>query len=268
MQEHLKGKRIRAHRLHDTERLRKIGMVNRNPADFDRLLGATIQEVMARGNTLRVKLTRHINLVIAPEYGGKIRFIAPGTAHPEKAHLKLELAGGGLLTVRLTSMGVIHAVPDVELAKDFMIARDFSGKPAPVDPSLTLGRFRKLLAAQHVGLKTVLVGKDAIVVGLSNSAFQDILYRAKLHPKWKASALGAQQTRALYQAMRALIRDRLRLGGKNEFEDLLGRPGRYVPRMGPSCKGQACNRCGRSIQKLAHGGGHVYLCPTCQPPPG
>ena len=42
----------------------------------------------------------------------------------------------------------------------------------------------------------VLVGKDALVVGLSNSAFQDIIYRAGLHPKRKASSLNSAAQRA------------------------------------------------------------------------
>ena len=268
MLKQLKGKRIKTYTLHDIAKLQKIGFVNRNLADFERLRGTVVQDVITSGNTLRVKLTRRMNLVIAPEYGGKVRCVAPGAAHPEKAHLKLEFASGDGLTVRLTSMGVIHAVSDAELRDNFMIQRDFSGRPAPVDQGFTLCRFRQQLVAHGTVLKTALVGKDAVVVGLSNSAFQDILYRARLHPKWKASDLGAQQTRALYQATRALIRDRLRLGGKDEFEDLFGTPGRYIPRMGPNRRNQACDECGTPIQKLAHGGGHVYLCPSCQPVPG
>ena len=109
-------------------------------------------------------------------------------------------------------------------------------------------------------------GADIVMVKPA-LAYLDIIYRAKLHPKCKASELSPQQTRALYQAMQALIQERLKLGGKDEFEDLFGQPGRYTPRMGPNWKGRACDSCGTLIAKLAHGGGHVHLCPTCQPLP-
>jgi len=61
------------------------------------------------------------------------------------------------------------------------------------------------LADNNRALKSVLVGKDAVVVGLSNSAFQDIIYRARLHPKRKASELRIDERRALYDAVRVLI---------------------------------------------------------------
>ncbi|MBT3283279.1 hypothetical protein HN376_00990 [Candidatus Bathyarchaeota archaeon] len=34
--------------------------------------------------------------------------------------------------------------------------------------------------------------------------------------------------------------------------------------MGPNYKNRECPNCGTTITKLAHGGGHVYLCPSCQ----
>jgi formamidopyrimidine-DNA glycosylase len=113
-------------------------------------------------------------------------------------------------------------------------------------------------------LKAVLVGKAAFIVGLSNSAFQDIIYRAKLHPKRKASELNAEETRRLYDAIKLMVNERLRLNGKDQFYDLYGNKGGYMPAMGPNMKQKSCPECGTPIEKLSHGGGHVYLCPTCQ----
>ena len=265
MNEQLRRKKIRSASVHDCQRMQKIGFINRNARDFDALSGTVVQNVAARGNTIRVRLSRAMNLLLAPEYGGRVLFHPPAAKVPAKVHLKVEFADGSALTARLKSMGMICAVPDSRLGENYMVRRDFSGNPAPLDRELTLRRFRELLAGRNQGLKTVLVGKEAVVVGLSNSAFQDILYRAGLHPKRKGSELDLGQSRALYDSMRALIRERLELGGKDEFEDLHGVRGRYAPRMGPASKGRWCGRCGTRIERLAHGGGQVYLCPTCQP---
>lgn len=54
------------------------------------------------------------------------------------------------------------------------------------------------------------------------------------------------------------------LVGKDAWKDLHGKHGGYTPRMGPNMKDGGCPRCGAAIQRLAHGGGHVYLCPECQ----
>jgi formamidopyrimidine-DNA glycosylase len=113
-------------------------------------------------------------------------------------------------------------------------------------------------------LKSVLVGKDAVIVGISNSAFQDIIYRAKLHPKRKASELDETEQRNLFNAIKLVIEERIRLNGKEEFHDLYGNKGSYTPAMGSNMKGQKCTMCGNSIEKISIGGGSVYLCLQCQ----
>ncbi|MCW4003096.1 MAG: hypothetical protein NWE95_04195 [Candidatus Bathyarchaeota archaeon] len=96
---------------------------------------------------------------------------------------------------------MIKALTDEELKDSYVYKRDFSATASPLDAEFTFERFTKDLAGRNVNIKTVLVGKDAIVVGLGNSAFQDIIYRAKIHPKRKASDLNEKEKRALYDAV-------------------------------------------------------------------
>jgi formamidopyrimidine-DNA glycosylase len=167
--------------------------------------------------------------------------------------------------VKIVSMGVIQALRDEELANSYIFRRDFNPSVlSPTDDDLTFERFSALLAQTNRALKSVLVGKDAIMVGLSNSAFQDILYRARLNPKRKASELGAIERRALFGAVRFVVSERLRLNGKDQFLDLYGRRGRYSPAMGPNMKGRKCSACGSPIEEISHGGGRVFICPKCQ----
>ena len=163
-------------------------------------------------------------------------------------------------------MGLINAVKDSDLEHSYVYRRDFNPEAiSPIDDKeFTLERFSKLLTGNNKALKSVLVGKDAIVVGLSNSAFQDIIYRAKLHPKRKASELNENERRVLYDAIRLVLQERIRLNGKDQFHDLYGNQGGYMPAMGPNMKQQNCPICGTTIKKLSVGGGHVYFCPRCQ----
>jgi formamidopyrimidine-DNA glycosylase len=147
----------------------------------------------------------------------------------------------------------------------YIFKRDFNPDIlSPIDEEFTFERFSKLLADNNRALKSVLVGKDAVVVGLSNSAFQDIIYRARLHPKRKASELNIDERRALYDAIRYVLRERIRLNGKDQFYDLYGNQGGYTPAMGPNMKQQNCPVCRTPIEKLSVGGGHVFFCPKCQ----
>lgn len=250
--------------VHDVSGLQRSGFVNADLADFDRLVGGHIDTVIARGNTIHVDLDNDANLIIGPEYGGRVLLHEPGEDPPARTHLVLDLDDGRRLSVRLTGMGVLRCDTDEQMAGNHIYARDFSGRPDPVAKPLSAKAFETLISTRTHGLKTVLVGKDAVLVGLSNSAFQDILHRAGLHPKRKASELSPNEQRRLHRALCTLISERMRLGGKHDFVNLYGQPGRYQPAMGPTYKDTLCPACDTPIEALSLGGGRVYYCPTCQ----
>jgi formamidopyrimidine-DNA glycosylase len=261
----LEGKYVKFCLLQNCERLQKIGMINKDLTSFDKLVEGQIEFAISRGNVIRVKFDNGMNLIIGPEYGGTIFYHEDERVVPEKFHFKMSFSDGTLLTVRLTSMGIIKALKDDELESSYVFKRDFnSERLSPLEEEFTVERFSKLLSDNNKMLKAVLVGKDALVVGLSNSAFQDIIYRAKLHPKRKASELKTEEKRKLYDAIKLVINERIHLNGKDQFCDLYGNQGGYTPAMGPNMKQKPCPECGTPIEKLSHGGGHVYLCPTCQ----
>jgi formamidopyrimidine-DNA glycosylase len=241
-----------------------LGFINTYLSDFERLITHKIEAVISRGNTIRVKLDGNMNLLLAPEYGGIILIHQKGAALQKKYTLKLVFTDGTALTDTLTGMGIIHALTDEELASSYVYRRDFSSTASPLETEFTFERFQTDLARKNVNLKTALVGKDAAVVGLGNAAFQDIIYRAGLQPRRKTGELNADEQRALYDAVNAVVAERLKLGGKEQFVDLYGKPGEYVAAMGPNMKGQPCRRCGSEIIKISFGGGQVYLCANCQ----
>ncbi len=265
MNKELRGKRIKSCHLQDYERLQRIGMLDKDTKSFDQLVNGKIESVISRGNVIRVKLNNGMNLILGPEYGGEIFYNTSEKTVPSKFHLKVDFSDDTVLTVRLTSMGLIHAVKDNDLERSYVYRRDFNPEVlSPIDEEFTFERFSKLLAGNNRMLKSVLVGKDAVLVGLSNSAFQDILYRARLHPKRKAAELNEEERRALYNAIKLVLQERIRLNGKDQFYDVYGNQGGYSPAMGPNMKQQPCPICGTPIKKLSVGGGHVYFCPKCQ----
>jgi formamidopyrimidine-DNA glycosylase len=265
MNKELRGKRVKAYRLQDYEKLQRIGMLDKDTKSFDQLVNGKIEFVISRGNVIRLKFNNGMNLILGPEYGAEIFYHTSASAAQTKFHLKIDFDDGAVLTVRLTSMGVINALKDGHLNRSYVYRRDFNPEvPSPMNKEFTFERFSELLVGNNRTLKSVLVGKDAVVVGLSNSAFQDIVYRARLHPKRKASGLNKAERRALYDAVRLVFEERVRLGGKDRFYDLYGKRGGYTPAMGPNMKEQSCPNCGTRIDKLSLGGGQVYLCPKCQ----
>ncbi len=265
MNQRLTGKKISSYSLKNCQKLQRIGFVSKDSSDFDRLVDARIASVVSRGNVIRIKLEGEMNLILAPEYGGRILFHSKEPDTSFNYHLRLQFEDSTSLTVSLTSMGLIQALRDGELEGSYVYKRDFSKTPSPIGKNgFIFENFSKELATRNVNIKAALVGKDAVVVGLSNYSFQDILYRARIHPKRKASSLAEDEKSSLYRAIKALVEDRIRLGGKEQFVDLYGKRGQYISAMGSDRKGQECGICGLRIEKINLGGGQVYLCPGCQ----
>lgn len=265
MNRELRGKCIKNYCLRDYERLQRIGFMNKDIKSFDQLVDRKVESVISRGNTIRVKLDGKMNLILSPEYGGEVFYHPRESTAPDRFHLKIGFSDGSALTVRLTRMGGIHAFRDDEMVNSYMFRRDFNPQIlSPTDKPFTFAEFSRLLQSNSKALKPVLVGKDAVLVGLSNSAFQDIIFRAKLHPKRKASELNPEEQKALHNAVSFVLKERTRLNGKKEFSDLHQKQGHYVPAMGPNMRGQNCPACGTPIEELSLSGGKVFVCPKCQ----
>jgi formamidopyrimidine-DNA glycosylase len=260
----LTGKQIATCNLQNCAKLQNLGFINIYLSDFDRLINRKIESTISRGNTIRLKLNGNLNLLLAPEYGGVILFHPKGGVVPSKYHLKLDFKDKTALTITLTGMGIIQALTDEELQHSYVYRRDFSQTASPMEEDFTFERFSKELTDRNVNLKTVIVGKEAAIVGLGNAAFQDILYHASIQPKHKTSDLNPARQRVLYDAIKFVIEQRIKLGGKSQFVDFYGKQGTYVAAMGSNMKGKICLHCGGSIEKLSLGGGQVYCCPNCQ----
>jgi len=264
MNRELVGKTVKSFHLKDCQRLQRMGFVNRNARDFDILMGSRIDSVTSRGNSILTKLSNGTNLLLAPEYGGVVLYHREDSKVPSSYHLKLDFADGTFLTARLTGMGCINSLPDGKLKDSYIFRRDFLGRPSPADEGFTFDSFSRMVGTSNRMLKSVLVGKDAVVTGLGNSAFQEIAYRARIHPKAKASDLDDDRKRALYDAMRGVVLGRIEKGGKNDFLDLYGKRGRWEPTMGAHMKGRPCPHCGTAIESVSIAGGPSYFCPSCQ----
>jgi len=265
MNKELRGKQVKSYHLQDYERLQRLGFINKDTRRFEGIINGKVESVTSRGSVTRVKFDNGMNLILAPEYGGVVLYHTSEKTVPSKLHLRVDFSDNTMLTVRLTGMGVIQAVKDDELNQSYVCRRDFSEVLSPLDDKrFTFEHFSELLAEKDMMIKSALVGKDAVIVGLGNSSFQDVIYRAKIHPKRKASELRGDERKALYNAVKLVIQERIRNGGKDEFLDLYGREGGYTPAMGPNMKEQICPTCGASIEKLSIGGGQTYFCPKCQ----
>ena len=100
--------------------------------------------------------------------------------------------------------------------------------------------------------------------GIGNGVAQDILFKAKLHPKRKISTLDDKEKNLLLQSIHSVLTDMRKLRGRDTEKDLFGNQGGYATIMSKKSFSSGCPICGGLITKEAYLGGSVYYCPECQ----
>ena len=100
--------------------------------------------------------------------------------------------------------------------------------------------------------------------GIGNGYLQDILFRARVHPKRRVVELDKKEGRALYDSIVETLGSAVELGGRDTERDLYGRPGGYRRILHSKVTGEPCPACGAPIEKIHYLGGASYFCPRCQ----
>ena len=100
--------------------------------------------------------------------------------------------------------------------------------------------------------------------GIGNGYLQDILFRARIHPKRIVADVSDSEARDLYDAIRETMNEAIELGGRYDERDLYNNPGGYKRILDSKAKGNPCPECGTPIEKIQYLGGASYFCPNCQ----
>jgi len=141
-------------------------------------------------------------------------------------------------------------------------------KPFALATSFDKAYFEGLVESpdvQKAPLKAFLATEQRIP-GLGNGVLQDILYRARLHPKRKVGTLSGEEKFYLFEVLKTTLNEMVERGGRDTESALLGEPGGYQTQMSKNTVGKPCPRCGETILKEAYMGGSIYYCPHCQKP--
>ena len=242
----------------------KFVWYNRSPEEFARLTaGRRIGPAHARGKWLFIALEPGYVLLLG-ECGGKLLFHPAGARVPATFHLALAFEDGSALTLKTAMWGAIE-LHEAGREQDRQGVRGM--RPTPVDPEFTFDYFGGLVDEVLAGEKRSVKGlltQDQLIPGLGNAIAQDIMFRARLHPRHPLADLDADRLRALHEAIVSTVAEAINLGGRHDETDLHGNPGRYVRRMDRAAAGRPCSACGTTVEKIQYLGGACYVCPSCQ----
>ena len=153
----------------------------------------------------------------------------------------LEFADGGRMALR-----------DRRRLGRAVLAPDFS-HVGPDAAEVGRDEFRARVGRGGAPLKARLLDQRAIA-GVGNLLADEALWRARLSPRRSAGSLDLAELDRLRRAVRAALRDAIRLGGAHT--------GRLIPARVP---GGRCPRCRTELSRGLVGGRTTYWCPRCQP---
>jgi formamidopyrimidine-DNA glycosylase len=242
----------------------KFVWYNRSEDEFAKLIeGRSIGEPYVKGRWLFVPIDPGYVLVIG-ECGGKALFHEPGGKAPKKYHLQILFDDASFFTITTQMWGAMELYEKgEELHREYIKGM----KTTPVEPEFSFEYFDDLIALLAEGKKRSaksLLTQEQIIPGLGNAIAQDILFRAKLHPKHPIADLDDGQKGELYRAILETVQEAIEKGGRYDEFDLHGERGGYVRMMDKNAAGRPCPTCGSTIEKIQYLGGACYLCPTCQ----
>ena len=250
----------------------KFVWYNRTHDEFDTLTrGKVVGPTHSRGRWLFIPLDPGYILLFG-ECGGKVLYHPgpmdrdyPASAQPPaKYHLHLTFEDGSMLTAT-TQMWGAYELYEAGQEQNRQYVKGM--RPTPTDPEFTFDYFSELVDSLLSGEKRsvkALLTQEQLIPGLGNAIAQDIMFRARLHPRHPIAELDRDQRRAVHSAILCTVREVIERGGRYDEFDLYGRPGGYVRLMDSKTAGHPCLECGTTVEKIQYLGGACYLCPRCQ----
>lgn len=250
LQEHVVGRRIEK-----VEVLQPIVVRSLTDREFTPLEGQAFTEVGRRGKYLVFSLDA-LYLVINPMLSGRLYFCLSVERRLAKTFVIWHLQSGiDLRYVDEREMGKIYLTPDLSLVPGFAMQ-------GPEALEVTFEAFKERLKRHRGEIKGVLI-KQTFVAGIGNAYADEILFRAGVYPFQRRPGLTGEETRRVYEAMRAVLEEsiatiRERMGDQIhlKFRDFLAVHGKG---------GSPCPRCGTSISEVRARGRLTNFCRSYQP---
>lgn len=247
------------------------------------IIGAKLDGVERRAKVLIIYLSNHHSLLVHLKMTGQLvwqkaggkRLIGghptPSMVHklPDKStRVIFEFNNGDKLFFNdQRKFGWIKLVPTDEVAKDPLVSRL---GPEPLSREFKLEYFSAVIKKRPRSPVKPLILEQSTVSGIGNIYADECLHLAKIHPTRLAGSLKPAEVKALYEAIKVIIKSGIDHGGTSftHYVTVMGGKGDYLnfARVFRQ-QGKPCQVCGTEIKKIRVAGRGTHFCPTCQKAP-
>jgi formamidopyrimidine-DNA glycosylase len=253
------------------------------PADVEAfLVGASVTAVRRRAKVLMIDLSGDYSVVIHLKMTGQLVFVSAdtrfGAGHPSDSLVgnlpdkstRVELTftdDSKLFFNDQRKFGWMRLLPTAEIPNiDFMKKVG----PEPLEASFTADEFaERLLRRKNSNIKAALLDQT-VVAGVGNIYADESLWGAKIHPSTLVKNVSRQKLAALFTELQYVLNLSIQKGGSSNhtYVNAEGKKGSYMDFARVFRReGQACPRCGTTIEKLRVAGRGTHICPHCQKAP-
>lgn len=247
------------------------------------LINATITDIKRRAKVLIIELSSDYSLLIHLKMTGQLVYIAQtvesevrfGAGHPNDSLV------GNLpdKSTRVTftfddrsqlffndqrKFGWCRLMPTIEIPNiDFMKKVG----PEPLDADFTSEKFAERFSRRaKTSIKAALLDQT-VIAGVGNIYADETLWGAKIHPQTLVQDITPAGFSRLYKELRQVMNLAIEKGGSSNhtYVNAEGKKGSYMDFARVFRRdGQACPRCGTTIEKLRVAGRGTHICPHCQ----
>ena len=140
--------------------------------------------------------------------------------------------------------------------------------PDALDKNFNFEKFKETLSKKKDGfIKQILMDQE-VIAGIGNIYSDEILWTAGIHPKEKLSKLKDEHKKKMFDAMKKILDESVKLGGDSmsDFRDIEGEKGKFQETHKAYRKtGEPCSKKdGGTIVKIKVGGRSAHFCDTHQ----
>lgn len=232
-----------------------------DPQDYDMLLhGKRITSAKGFGGLVEIMADE---AVILFGDGVSIRYHTAGEKLPEKHQLLIIFDDNSALSASVRMYGGIWCF--INGQNDNHYYKIAKQKPSPFEELFNEVYFKDLINDKTSKLTAkAFLATEQRIPGLGNGVLQDILWKAKVHPKARISSLNDSMYLNLFTTVKSVLYEMADKGGRDIEKDIFGKSGGYDTVLSSKNVGKPCPFCGEIIKKEAYLGGSIYYCSGCQ----